>query len=240
MPMVDHLEELRRRLFWIVGALAVTTAIALFVVMTFPVIRFLELPIRPYLPSHRLAFTHPTEPFDISLHAAFAFGIALAFPVIVQQVWGFARPALTRRERRVSVFAIGGSVLLFSAGVALAWGVVLPLAMQWLMGLQADALTPVVTAREYFAFTIDMALAVGLSFQLPVVIVWLVWLEVVTPERLVAFRRFALFGSVVVGAFLTPGDLIWTTLAMATPLYMLYELSILVVRRVTPPFATRG
>jgi sec-independent protein translocase protein TatC len=234
MPMVDHLEELRRRLFWVVGAVAVATAVALYVVLTFPVIRFLELPIRPYLPSHRLAFTHPTEPFDISLHAALAFGIAFALPVIVQQMWGFVRPALTRREERVSVFAIGGSLLLFVAGVALAWGVVLPLAVQWLMGLQTDALIPVVTAREYFAFAIDMALAFGLSFQLPVVIVGLAWLEVVTPERLVAFRRLALFGSVLVGAFLTPGDLIWTTLAMATPLYMLYELSILVARRVAP------
>jgi sec-independent protein translocase protein TatC len=234
MPMLDHVEELRRRLFWIVGAIVVATGIGLFVVLTFPVIRFLEVPIRPYLPSHRLAFTHPTEPFDISLHTAFAFGIALSFPVIVQQLWGFIRPALTRREERVTVIAIGGSVVLFMAGVALAWGVVLPLAVRWLMGLQTDALTPVVTAREYFAFAIDMALAFGLSFQLPIVIVGLAWLEIVTPEQLIAFRRPALFGSVAIGALLTPGDLVWTTLALATPLYLLYELSIIAARRVTP------
>jgi sec-independent protein translocase protein TatC len=233
MPMLDHVEELRRRLFWIVGAMAVATAIALFVVLTFPVIRFLELPIRPYLPSHKLAFTHPTEPFDISLHTAFAFGIAFSFPVIVQQLWGFVRPALTRREERVTVIAIGGSVVLFLAGVALAWGVVLPLAVQWLMGLQTDALTPIVTAREYFAFAIDMALAFGLSFQLPIVIVGLAWLNIVSADRLVAFRRYALFGSVVVGALLTPGDLVWTTLALAAPLYALYEVSIIAARRVT-------
>jgi sec-independent protein translocase protein TatC len=107
------------------------------------------------------------------------------------------------------------------------------LAVQWLMGLQTDALTPIVTAREYFAFAIDMALAFGLSFQLPIVIVGLAWLEIVTPERLAAFRRSALFGSVAVGAVLTPGDLVWTTLALATPLYALYELSIMVSRRVT-------
>jgi sec-independent protein translocase protein TatC len=234
MPMLDHLEELRRRLFWIVAAIAIATAIGLFVVLTFPVIRFLELPIRPYLPSHKLAFTHPTEPFDISLHTAFAFGIALSFPVIVQQVWRFIRPALTHREERVTVVAIGGSVVLFLAGVALAWGVVLPLAVQWLMGLQTDALTPIVTAREYFAFAIDMALAFGLSFQLPIVVVGLAWLDIVSAERLVAFRRYALFGSVVVGALLTPGDLVWTTLALATPLYALYELSIIAARRVVP------
>jgi sec-independent protein translocase protein TatC len=231
--MLDHVEELRRRLFWIVGAIVVATAIGLFVVLTFPVIRLLEVPIRPYLPSHKLAFTHPTEPFDISLHTAFAFGIALSFPVIVQQIWGFIRPALTRREERVTVVAIGGSVVLFLAGVALAWGVVLPLAVQWLMGLQTDALTPIVTAREYFAFAIDMALAFGLSFQLPIVIAGLAWLNIVSADRLVAFRRYALFGSVVVGALLTPGDLVWTTLALAAPLYALYEVSIIAARRVT-------
>lgn len=235
--MLDHVEELRRRLFWIVGALAVATGVALFVVLTFPVIRFLELPIRPYLPSHKLAFTHPTEPFDISLHTAFAFGIATSLPVVIHQVWGFIRPALTRREKRVSFLAIGGSLALFLAGVALAWVVVLPLAVQWLMSLQTDALTPVVTAREYFAFVTDMALAFGLSFQLPVVIVGLAWLGVVTPEHLVGFRRYALFGSVLVGALLTPGDLVLTTLAMAVPLYGLYELSIVAARRVSPRHA---
>jgi sec-independent protein translocase protein TatC len=77
-----------------------------------------------------------------------------------------------------------------------------------------------------------MALAFGLSFQLPIVIVGLAWLEIVTVERLVAFRRGALFGTVLIGALLTPGDLVWTTLAMAIPLYALYELSILAARRV--------
>jgi sec-independent protein translocase protein TatC len=234
MPMLDHLEELRRRLFWIVGALVVATGVGLFVVLTFPVIRLLEVPIRAYLPSHKLAFTHPTEPFDISLHTAFGFGVALSFPVVIQQIWGFVRPALTRREKRFTVVAIGGSVVLFLAGAALAWGVVLPLAVQWLMGLQTDALTPVITAHEYFDFAIDMALAFGLSFQLPIIIVGLAWLEIVTPERLVALRRYALFGSILVGALLTPGDLIWTTLALATPLYALYEISIIAARRVAP------
>jgi len=121
---------------------------------------------------------------------------------------------------------------LFAAGVVLAWSLVLPLAVQWLMGLQTDALTPVITAREYFAFAVDMALAFGIGFQLPIVIVGLVWLDIVTPQRLAELRRVALFGSVLVGALLTPGDLVWTTLAMAVPLYALYEVGIVVGRRV--------
>lgn len=233
MPMVDHLEELRRRLFWSLGAVGLATAAALLVVFTFPVIRLLELPIRPYLPSHKLAFTHPTDPFDIAMHTAIAFGIVASFPILLHQAWGFVRPAMSKQEQGVVRWVIGGSLVLFAAGVALAWGFVLPLAVQWLMGLQTDALTPIVTAREYFAFALDMALAFGVSFQLPIVIVGLVWLDIVTPERLVAFRRSALFGSAVIGALLTPGDLVWTTIAMAVPLYALYELSIVAARRVT-------
>jgi sec-independent protein translocase protein TatC len=114
----------------------------------------------------------------------------------------------------------------------LAWSIVLPLAVQWLMGLQTDALTPIITAREYFSFAVDMALAFGLGFQLPIVVVGLVWLDIVTPQRLAELRRVALFGSVLVGALLTPGDLVWTTIAMAAPLYALYELSIVAGRRV--------
>jgi sec-independent protein translocase protein TatC len=233
MPMVDHLEELRRRLFWSLGAVGLATAAALLVVFTFPVIRLLELPIRPYLPSHKLAFTHPTDPFDIAMHTAIAFGVVASFPILLHQAWGFVRPAMSKQEQGVVRWVIGGSLVLFAAGVALAWGLVLPLAVQWLMGLQTDALTPIVTAREYFAFALDMALAFGVSFQLPIVIVGLVWLDIVTPERLVKFRRSALFGSAVIGALLTPGDLVWTTIAMAVPLYALYELSIVAARRVT-------
>ena len=232
MPMVDQLEELRRRLFWSLGAVGLATAAALLVVFTFPVIRLLELPIRPYLPSHKLAFTHPTDPFDIAMHTAIAFGIVASFPILLHQAWGFVRPAMSKQEQGVVRWVIGGSLVLFAAGVALAWGLVLPLAVQWLMGLQTDALTPIVTAREYFAFALDMALAFGVSFQLPIVIVGLVWLDIVTPQRLAELRRVALFGSVLVGALLTPGDLVWTTIAMAVPLYALYEVGIVAGRRV--------
>lgn len=232
MPMVDHLEELRRRMLWSLGAVALATAVALSLVFAFPVILWLELPIRAYLPAHKLAFTHPTDPFDIAMHTSIAFGIVLSLPAIVYQAWGFVRPAMSRGEGRILGWAFGGSLILFIAGAALAWGVVLPLAVQWLLGLQSDALTPIITARDYFAFAVDMGLAFGLSFQLPVVIVGLVWLDLISVERLVKLRRVALFGSVVIGAFLTPGDLVWTTIAMAVPLYALFELSVVVARRV--------
>ena len=232
MPMVGHLEELRRRLLWSLAVVAIATAAALGLVLSLPVIRFLELPILPYLPTHKLAFTHPTDPFDISLHTSAALGIALSMPVILHHAWAFLQPAMTPREKRVVRNLAAAAMFLFAVGVVLTWTLVLPLAIQWLMGLETDALTPIVTAREYFSFAIDMALAFGIAFQLPIVIVALIWLDVVTPERLARFRRVALFLSVVIGAVLTPGDLVWTTLAMAAPLYVLYELGLVVGRRV--------
>jgi len=96
MPMVDHLEELRRRLFWSLGAVAAATAAALAVVFAFPVIRLLERPIAAYLPSHKLAFTHPTDPFDIAMHTAIAFGIVAALPIVLHQAWAFVRPAMSK------------------------------------------------------------------------------------------------------------------------------------------------
>jgi sec-independent protein translocase protein TatC len=232
MPMVDHLEELRHRLFWVVGCIVLASAAALFVVFTVPVIRLLELPIQSYLPNHKLAFTHPTDPFDISMHAAIAFGIVASLPVILWHAWAFVQPAMTRQERRLSRAAVVAAVVLFACGVALAWGVVLPLAVRWLMALQSDALTPVITARDYFAFALDMAFAFGLSFQLPIVLIGLAWAELVTPDALARHRKAALFISVLVGALLTPGDLVWTTLAMAVPLYGLYELSVIGAQRI--------
>src|SRR5947208_3229784 len=120
MPMLDHLEELRHRLLWSLGAVALATALALAVVFTFPVIRFLELPIRPFLPAHKLAFTHPTDPFDIAMHTSVVFGIVLSLPVLLHQAWGFVRPVMTRQGERVIRWVSGGSLRLFVAGVTLA------------------------------------------------------------------------------------------------------------------------
>ena len=117
MPMVDHLEELRRRMLWSLGAVALATAVALSLVFAFPVILWLELPIRAYLPAHKLAFTHPTEPFDIAMHTSIAFGIVLSLPAIVYQAWGFVRPAMSRGEGRI--LGWGSAAHSFSSSPAL-------------------------------------------------------------------------------------------------------------------------
>jgi sec-independent protein translocase protein TatC len=173
-------------------------------------------------------FTHPGEGFTVLLNAATTFGFVVASPVILFQVWAFLAPALHKHERRVAIIVLLAGVLLFVAGALLAFLVVVPLAIPWLMGFAGPSLIPLITAGAYFSFVFAMVLTFGLSFELPIVILALSALGIVTPALLSKYRRHAIVAIIVVGAFLTPGDLIWTTMWLAVPLYLLYEISIAV------------
>jgi sec-independent protein translocase protein TatC len=227
MPFLDHLEELRWRIIWSLAALIVAVGIAFWVMLQFDVIGLLEKPILPYLNGHKLVYTHPGDPFSIVLNAAIALGVAFALPVIFYQLWSFISPALHRHEKKLVMPMFAFATFLFASGVCLSWFVVLPLALPWLMNFGGPSLDPMITASEYFGFAISMTLAFGICFELPIVIVSLALLGIVTPTFLNKFRRHAIVVCVIIGAFLTPGDLVWTTLAMAIPLYFLYEVSVL-------------
>lgn len=226
MPFLDHLEELRWRIIYALIALIIGVGFSFWALTRFDIIGVLQQPILPYLQNGKLVYTHPGDAFSIVLTMSFALGALLAAPVILYQVWAFVAPALYKNERRLIIPVLMGAVGLFVAGVSLAFFVVLPLAVSWLMGFQSASLQPMITASAYFNFAVSMSLAFGLCFELPIVILALAALGIVTPEILNRYRRHALVASVVAGAFLTPGDLFMTTLVMAVPLYFLYEISV--------------
>lgn len=226
MPFLDHLEELRWRIIWSLAALAIAVALSFVVLMKLDIIGLLERPIAPYLHGRKLVYTHPGDPFTIVLDASVVLGVVLALPVIIYQIWAFVAPALYRHEKKVVIPLFFFATGLFLAGVSLAYFVVLPLAVEWLLSFQTQALEPMITAMDYFSFATSLALAFGLCFELPIVILALASLGIVTPHLLNKYRRHAIVVCVIVGAFLTPGDLVWTTIAMAVPLYLLYEVSV--------------
>ena len=229
MPFLDHLEELRWRILWSLLAVVIGVGIAFGALLKLDVIGLLSRPIKPYLGGHKLVYTHPGEAFSIYLTASVTVGLLLALPVVLYQLWAFISPALYKREKKVVIPVIAGAVGLFVGGVSLAFFGVLPLALPWLMGFQAESLEPLITASEYFDFAISLGLAFGLSFELPIVIIALAALGIVNGRLLSRFRRHAIVLVVIVGAFLTPGDMIWTTIAMAVPLYILYEGTVAIV-----------
>ena len=227
MPFLDHLEELRWRIIKALAAVAITVALAFAGLTQIDLIGILARPILPLLNGHKLIFTHPTDSFSIYLTMSLTLGIVAALPVIVYQLWAFLSPALYRHEKRVVVPVAVGAAALFLCGVSLSYFAVMPLALRWLLAFQTASMEPLISGLEYFDFLFTMSLAFGLCFELPIVILALTMLGIVTPMFLRKYRRHAAVICVVIGAFLTPGDLFWTTLAMAVPLYLLYELSIL-------------
>ena len=235
MPFLDHLEELRWRIIWSLAALIVGVAVAFVLVYRFDLLTWIQGPILPFLHGHKLVYTHPGDGFSILLQTSIMVGIVIALPVVIWQVYAFLSPALHRHEKRIAIPVILGAVFLFIVGAALAWYFVLPMTLRFLFNLGDRAFDQMITVSEYFGFVSSMVLAMGAVFELPIAILLLSAFGLVTPKFLSRFRRHALLGSYIVAAIITPGDLFITSLALMAPLYLLYELSIvlsfLVVRK---------
>ncbi|HVX41643.1 MAG TPA: twin-arginine translocase subunit TatC [Gemmatimonadaceae bacterium] len=227
MPFLDHLEELRWRIIYSLIAVLVGVGIGFWVAAQFDAVGLLARPILPLIPEHKLAFMHPSEGFTVILDVAMTVGFVLASPVLLIQLWAFLAPALRRHEKKVAIAVLYAGILLFASGAALAYFVVVPLALPWLFQFGGPSLVPLISAEDYFNFLFSMILTFGLSFELPIVILALAALGIVTPQFLNKYRRHAVVVIVIIGAFLTPGDMVWTTVALAVPLYLLYELSVI-------------
>jgi sec-independent protein translocase protein TatC len=234
MPFLDHLEELRWRILWSVLAIAGGTVIGFFVVTQYSVLEWLTEPIKPYLDPRdpRLAYLSPANPFFVTLGLALTVGSLLAFPIIVAQVWAFIAPALHKREKRAIVPALYLGLVLFVAGVALAYYLVLPMTFKFFSSFQTESLRPQITVGPYFSLVVKILLAFGAVFEMPVVVLVLSSLGLVTSRFLKEKRRYAIAGSAILAALLTPGDVITVTVFMMLPLILLYEMSIGIARLV--------
>jgi sec-independent protein translocase protein TatC len=228
MPFLDHLEELRWRILWSLAAWVIGIAVSFGFLFTNDdfVITVLAQPIRPYLANGMLITTHPAEAFRFILNLSLLLGTILASPVIVWQIWGFLSPALYKHEKKVVIPILVMAALLFLAGCALSWFVILPITLKVFAGIQSASLQPMYRASEYFSFAMGMSVALGAAFELPTVILLLSLLGIVTPAMLNRFRRFAVIGAIVLSAFITPGQDPLTLVIMTLPLYGLYEFSV--------------
>jgi sec-independent protein translocase protein TatC len=233
MPFLDHLEELRHRLFWIVGALGIGLILGFVISFNYPeVVGFLTSPITPYLPPGpngepgKLVFTTPTGAFKFQMAAALYMGLIVALPVIIYQVWAFLSPGLHRHERRLMVPVLAAGTLLFMAGVALAFKFALPLTLKFLLGVGEQNFNALITVEAYFDIMISLCLAFGAMFELPMVVLALTALGIVTPQLLHRFRSYAIVILLVVCAIVTPPDLFSLSI-MFIPVYALYEISVL-------------
>jgi sec-independent protein translocase protein TatC len=220
-PLVEHLDELRRRL--IVAVTAVTaTSVAAYTVHG----RILDLLTRPLPPAHRhLATFGVTEPFTVTISVCVYAGLLLALPVLLWQLWSFLAPALdATAERRILLFAAFGMVL---AGVGLAFGydILLPRALGWLTSYGSDNFRIVIRASTYFSFVTAILLGVVCVFETPLVILAAVSLGVLTSKTLRRNRRKGYFIVSAVALALPGPDPVTTALELL-PMLVLFEGSI--------------
>jgi sec-independent protein translocase protein TatC len=233
MTLSEHLDELRTRLLRCVLAASVGAGLAFWRVKD--VINFLRVPVDKAFRSHQgTEFVQRTvgQGFMASMMVSLFAGIALAGPYILHQIWGFVAAGLYVHERRsVKYYALPGFVL-FVCGAAMAYVWVIPWALDFLIGFAADTMgiKSLLDIGEYLSLVAWMMLVFGLVFQLPLIMVFLMRFGVVEPATFRRHRRWAIVLAFVVGAFLTPPDVISQT-ALSVTLLLLYEGAILVGTR---------
>jgi sec-independent protein translocase protein TatC len=224
MSLVDHLSELRTRLFRCILAIAVGSVIGFY--FATPVRDFLLAP----LPDGRAQVLGPGDGFAIQLRISIVIGIILAMPVLLYQVWAFVAPGLTPSERRTVRPWIPLALVFFALGVGIA-RLVLPYAVSFLLSFTDDKLVANIAAGPYFDFVTTMFLAFGLLMEFPIVLYALSRVGIVTSARLASSRRIAILAIAVFAAVATPGgDLVSPTVLGGT-MYLLFELTIVAIRR---------
>ena len=230
MPFLDHLEELRWRILWSVVAVVACTIVGLVLILYFDVVALLIRPAAEVYAERgeelQLITLAPEQSFFFLLQICIASGLILASPIVISQAWKFFAPALEDHEKRALVPALMLGLVLFVAGVALAYFLALPITLRFLGGLLSDFLTPNWSATGYLGFVIKLLLAFGVVFELPVVVMLLSALGIVTPGFLRSKRRHAIVVILIIASLLSPGDVISITAMMMVPLVLLYEFSI--------------
>lgn len=224
MTLVEHLSELRRRIFISFLAVAIGTVIGF--VLAPDAIRILKAPI-----AQPLYFTAPGGALFLQLKLALMIGLALGAPVVLWQLWAFVSPGLTPHERRVARPWIPLAILFLVLGIGLAY-FILPVTATFLLSFEIpDVIEPLITADAYFGFVTTMFLAFGLVMQFPIVLVLLSKVGIVNAERLRRGRRYVLLGIFVLAVVVTPGGDPFSPTIMALVMYPLYELTIRLVAR---------
>jgi sec-independent protein translocase protein TatC len=231
LTLVDHLGELRTRL--VIAASAFGVAFSVCAWQNNVVLQILNRPLPANIPEP-ITFG-VTEPFTTTLTNAAYFGILLALPVILYQIYAFVLPAFSPTERRVATPLAAMVPVLFISGVVFCYFVVLPQAIDFLLSFNSDEFRTEVRARDYYSFVTLTMVAMGLGFQVPVAILALVRVGITTPAQLRKNRRYAILAIAVLAALLPTIDPVTLILEMI-PLILLYEGSILLASA----FAPRG
>ncbi|MBP2639770.1 MAG: Sec-independent protein translocase, TatC subunit [Firmicutes bacterium] len=222
MSLVDHLQELRKRLIIMIIAVAVGSTACYF--YSAELVHFITAP------AGKLYYMNPAEAFFSYLKVSFFAGFLLALPVVLYQVWAFIVPALTLKERTATTILVPTSVLLFFVGLIFSYYLVLPAGIKFFMGFATDDLQPMFSLGQYLSFVISFLVPFGFIFELPLFILVLAKIGIISSKMLVAKRKIVLVMTFVIGAVISPTPDVFSQTMIAVPMLVLYEISILIVK----------
>lgn len=232
-PLLDHLVELRTRLVRCVFALAIAFGVCLY--FADEIFGFLVRPLTAAFPEGqgKLIYTQLYEAFFVELKVALFAAFFVSFPIIANQLWAFVAPGLYAREKKAFLPFLLATPILFTAGAALAYYVVMPTAFRWFLGFEGQVGGLTIEALpgtgNYLGLVMQFILAFGISFLLPVLLLLLNRAGIVTREQLAKARRYVIVLVVALAAVVTPPDP-GSQLILAIPLLLLFEGSLLLMR----------
>ena len=231
-PLMDHLIELRTRLIRAILALMLAFGVCLY--FASDILGFLIRPLTAAFPpgQGRLIYTKLYEAFFVEIKVALFAGFFVSFPVIANQVWAFIAPGLYAKEKRAFLPFLLMTPVLFIAGGALAYYVVMPTAFTWMLGFQGQKggleVEALPSAGDYLGLVMQFILAFGFSFLLPVLLLLLNRAGIVTRKQLIAMRRYVIVAITAVAAVITPPDVV-SQLMLLVPLVLLFEGSLIIM-----------
>ncbi len=231
-PLIEHLIELRQRLVWSVVALAIAFAASFY--FADEIFGMLVVPLTDAFPpgEGKLVYTKLYEAFFVEIKVAMFAAFFIAFPIISNQLWAFVAPGLYANEKKAFLPFLFATPLLFTAGAALAYYVVMPTAFRFFLGFEGEVggmtQEALPAMGDYLSLVMQFILAFGICFQLPVLLLLLNRAGLVTREQLKGLRRYMVVGAFVLAAILTPPDVV-SQFLLGLPLILLYEVSLAIM-----------
>lgn len=226
LTIIEHIEELRSRL--LVTALFFVLALVGSFFLTEPIIKFVQG--SDEASQFTLNAFTPTDPLAVFLKVMFIVALVLTSPILLYQLWSFITPGLHEKERKATLKYIPYAFFLFLLGISFSYFVLFPYVMNFMASLSTQLqINQTIGINEYFSFLLTLVLPFGIIFQLPVVTLFLARIGLLNPQLMVKFRKYSYFVLFVLAAILAPPDFV-SNLIVAVPLFILYEISIIISR----------
>ncbi len=225
--LLSHLVELRSRLLKI--AAAVVFVFVLLLPWSRKIFAIVSEPLRDVLPGKTMIATAVASPLLTPFKLTFFVALFIAMPIVLYQVWAFVAPGLYKKEKRFAIPLLASSIVLFYLGIAFAYFVVFPLMFNFFTAVAPEGVEVQTDISQFLDFITTIVFAFGIAFEVPIATVLITWTGLTTPEKLGKARPYVFLAAFVAGMFLTPPDIISQTL-LAIPVYLLYELGILMSR----------